>query len=61
MEAIESLGELVQKNSTEINESAKFILVLDSFIKVFNDSNTKVALKALEVFEKVIPYMKVGY
>lgn len=59
MEAIDSLAELIQKNPTEINESSKFLIILDSFIKIFNDSNTKVALKGLEVFEKVIPYMKV--
>lgn len=60
MEAIDSLADFIQKNSTEVNESTKFIQILDSFIKVFNDSNTKVALKGLEVFEKVIPYMKTG-
>jgi FMN-dependent NADH-azoreductase len=59
IEAIESLAEVIHKHSSEINESSKFVVILDSFIKAFNDSNTKVALKALDIFEKVVPYMKV--
>ena len=61
MEAIESLADVIHKYTNEINESSKFVVILDSFIKAFNDSNTKVALKALEVFEKVVPYMKVCF
>lgn len=58
VEAIDSLENIALKYTEQLKLSGKFILVLDSFVKLLNDTNVKVSLRAVNVFEKFIPLFK---
>jgi len=58
VDAIDSLEKIALKYIEQLKLSGKFILVLDSFVKLLNDTNVKVSLRVINAFEKLIPFFK---
>lgn len=58
--AIDTLINAAEKHTEFLQQSSKFVTVLEAFVKGLSDSNTKVSLKSVSALEKFVPLFKTG-